>query len=259
MTTKYARSASAISEIINKVAQHIEDLWGYLLDWDSEGIVSPAALQEYANALTDFGAPGNSIFGCIDCTIRQTCRPSIDESMAYTGYKKFHGMKFQAIALPNGLIGHLSGPYRAPQNDAGVLAESKLLEKLAAYAVQPGSHEGDPVWQRYFQVYGDSAYGVSPHILSPFARVGEMTPEEEEWNSAMGSVRISVEHAFGLVLQDWPYLNAFWKQKIFGNACGLFYRVAVILTNAHSCLVPNQTAQRFGCSPPDLHEYFTRR
>ncbi|KAF8575307.1 hypothetical protein K439DRAFT_1655495 [Ramaria rubella] len=158
-------------------------------------------------------------------------------------------MKFQAVALPNGLIGHLSRPFR-------VLAESELLTNMALHAIQPGSHAGDPPGRQFFQVYGNLAYNVSPHIISPFARVGVLTPQETAWNTAMGGVRISVEHVFGLVLQDWPYLNTFWKQKIFGNACGLFYQVAVILTNAHACLVPNQAVQRYNCMPPKLHEYF---
>src|SRR5882724_11391615 len=41
-------------------------------------------------------------------------------------------------------------------------------------------------------------------------------------------VWILVEHGFGLVLQDWPYLNAFW---MWGMVLG-----RVLLTNAHSCM-----------------------
>ncbi|KAF8591818.1 hypothetical protein K439DRAFT_1610921 [Ramaria rubella] len=165
-------------------------------------------------------------------------------------------MKFQAVALPNSLISHLFGPFHAPQNDAGVLAESEPLTNMALHTIQPGLCAGDPPGQWFFQVYGNSAYSVSPHIISPFTRVGVLTPQEMAWNTAMGGVWISVEHVFGLVLQDWPYLNTFWKQKIFGKACGLFYRVVVILTNVHASLVPNQTVQRYNCMPPKLHEYF---
>ncbi|KAF8587963.1 hypothetical protein K439DRAFT_1658793 [Ramaria rubella] len=238
LSMKYARSQSAISEITNKTAAHIDSCWSQLLDWDHEGVVSPAVLQSYVDALSVFGAPSRSVFGYLNCTIRQTCRPLYHQCLVYTGYKKYHGMKFQAVALPNGLIGHLSGPFCAPQNNAGVLAER------------------DPPGWRFFQVYGDLAYSISPHIVSPFARVGILTLQETAWNMAMGGVRISVKHVFGLVLQDWPYLNTFWKQKIFRNACGLFYQVAVILTNVHACLVPNQTVQRYNCMLPKLHEYF---
>ena len=72
----------------------------------------------------------------------------------------------------------------------------------------------------------------------------------------MGGVRISVEHGFGIVVQEWPFLNSITKQKILGTQCGTVYCVAILLTNALSCLVPNQTAQWYNCVPPTLEEYF---
>ncbi|KAF8573138.1 hypothetical protein K439DRAFT_1399888, partial [Ramaria rubella] len=225
LATKYARPQLAISEIMNETASYVNARWKHLLEWDDQGIVSPTALQSYADALYGFSAPSHSLFGFIDCTIRQTCRPGTYQELAYTGYKEFHRMKFQGVVAPNGLMVHLAGPYCAPQNDCGVLHMSELLENLRMHAIQPGSREEDPLERRVFQVYGDLAYGVSPVMLSPYSRVGELMVEEQEWNRAMGGVRISVEHGFGLVLQDWPFLNVFWKQKIYGNVCGLLYRV----------------------------------
>jgi len=121
--------------------------------------------------------------------------------------------------------------------------------------IQMGSDEGDPHEHWFFQIYGDSAYGVSPVMVSPYSGVGELTVAQWDWNAAMGQVWISVEHGFGLVFQDWPYLNASWKQ-VWGTACGVWYQVGVLLTNAHSCLMPNQTAIWYGCMPPSLQEYF---
>ncbi len=174
----------------------------------------------------------------------------------YTGYKKFHGMKFQAVTVPNGMIAHLDGPYRAPQNDAGVLSESGLLGCMHAHATQPGSVEGDPPERRYFQLYGDSTYAMSGVLVSPHMWVGVLTAAEWAWNMAMGGVRISAEHAFGIVLQEWPFLRCSWKHHILGTACGLWYRVAVLLTNAHNAFVPNQTTDRYDCMPPSIYEYF---
>jgi nuclease HARBI1 len=256
LSTKYSRPQSAISEITNETASYINQRWSHLLGWDREGVVSPDALRIYADALAAFGMPSSSIALFIDCTIRQTCRPGVYQELAYTGYKKYHGMKFQGLVAPNGLLVHLDGPYRAPQNDCGVLNLSKLLETVQEYAIQPGSQEADPPEQRYFQVYGDSAYGVSPVMVSPYSGVAPLMPEQRAWNQAMGGVRISVEHGFGLVLQDWPFLQAFWKQKVWGTACGIMYRVGVLLTNAHACVCPNQTSQRYDCAPPTLEEYF---
>jgi hypothetical protein len=93
-------------------------------------------------------------------------------------------------------------------------------------------------------------------MVSPYLGIGERMRKQTAWNTAMGGVCILVEHSFGLVVQDWPYLNVFWKHKIWGNACGLFYHFGVLLTNAHLCIVPNQTAMQYDCMPPTLEEYF---
>jgi hypothetical protein len=174
----------------------------------------------------------------------------------YTSYKKYHRMKYQDVVMPNGLIAHLAGPYRAPQNNSGILNESGLMDYIAIHAIQPGSQDGDPPEWQFFQIYGNSAYGVSPYMVSPFSGVGEQMQEQLDWTRAMGKVQISVEHGFGLVLQDWPYLHTFWKHKVLGNSCGLMYQVGVLLTNAHACVIPNQMSMRYGLVPPTLAEYF---
>jgi hypothetical protein len=195
LSTKYARPQSAISEITNETAAYINTTWGHILDWDVHGLVSPDALCTYATALHAFGTPMRSVVGFLDCTIQKTCHPHTNQELLYMGYKKCHGMKFQGVVVPNGLIAHLAGPFRVPQNDSGVLKESGLFEKIEMHAVQLGSHPGDTPEDRWFQLYGDSMYGVSPFLVSPFAGIGERTADKCAWNTAMGRVRILVEHA----------------------------------------------------------------
>jgi hypothetical protein len=60
-----------------------------------------------------------------------------------------------------------------------------------------------------------SAYGLGPHIISPFSGAGERTEEELEWNSQMSAVRIEVEHGFAIVSNTWPFLNAGWKMHLY--------------------------------------------
>jgi len=237
--TKYHHPQYAISEITHEVISHINRVWGHLLDFNVNGIFAPLALARYTNALHAHGAPTCTIIGFIDCTIVQTCHPSVSEKLVYTGYKKFHGMKFQAIMVPNGMISHLDGPYRAPQNDASILSESGLLGHMHTHAIQPGSVEGDPPEQRYFQLYGDSAYAMSGVLVSPHVQVGVLTAAEQAWNMAMGEVHISAEHAFRIVLQEWLFLCCSWKHHILGTACGLLL-----------CCCPHQCAQCF-CAQPD--------
>jgi hypothetical protein len=130
------------------------------------------------------------------------------------------------------------------------------MDYIATHAIQPGSQDRDLLERRFFQIYSNSVYGISPYMVSLFSGIGEQMQEQLDWNRAMGKVWISVEHGFGIVLQDWPYLHTFWKHKVLGNSCGLMYRVGVLLTNAHGCVIPNQMSMRYCPAPPTLVEYF---
>lgn len=46
-----------------------------------------------------------------------------------------HALKFQAVMLLNGLIGHLYRPVEGRRNDNALLKESQLLERLCEFAV----------------------------------------------------------------------------------------------------------------------------
>jgi hypothetical protein len=253
---QYDRPQSAISEIVNELCKYLDDRWSHLLDFDRDGILSPEQLERYADAIHQVGAPLDSVWGFIDCTIRCMCRPSQYQRQAYSGHKKVHALKYQAVKLPNGLIGHLYGPVEGRRNDNHLLDVSGLLENCSRHAVRPNTTNNDPPHKRYLQLFGDPAYGLSLQILSPFSGAGDRTEEEAEWNAAMAAVRIEVEHGFGDVTRQWPFLNAWWKHKIFASPLGLYYRVGVLLTNALNCIRPNQTSLYFECEPPLLEEYF---
>jgi hypothetical protein len=166
--------------------------WGHFLQWDHEGILSPAKLCAYGEALTTFGSPTKTVVGFLDCTIRQTCHPGMDESLTYTRYKKLHGMKFQGVVVLNGLLAHLEGPFRAPQNDVGVLNESELLVNMARYVIQLGSRASDLPGGRHFQLYGNSAYSISPHLLSHWHTdsAGEGMEYTDGWCVDIGGARV---------------------------------------------------------------------
>ncbi|KAF7336520.1 DDE Tnp4 domain-containing protein [Mycena sanguinolenta] len=251
----YDRSQTAISECINELVELLDDTWEHLLGCDQEHLLHPDRLREYTTAIHNRGAPLMSIFAFIDCTIRRICHPTWYQRQAYNGHKKFHSLKFQALMLPNGIIGHLYGPVEGQRNDNFLLTESALLDALAQFAHQEDVDDDTPIERRYFQIFGDPAYGVGPHIMSPFSRAGVRTPDEQEWNAQMSAVRIEVEHGFGIVANLWPFLNAGWKMQLYSSPVGRYYRVGVLLTNCLNCLHANQVAQYFDCLPPDLEDY----
>ena len=49
-------------------------------------------------------------FGFVDGTVRPISRPDENQRVVYNGHKRVHGLKFQSVVIPNGLIAHLYGP-----------------------------------------------------------------------------------------------------------------------------------------------------
>jgi len=84
---------------------------------------------------------------------------------------------------PNGIIAHLFGPIEGRRHDAYMLGESHLLPLLERM-VKPN---GDP-----YVAYGDPAYGITRHIISPF-RGAHLTGPQQLFNAEMSKCRICVE------------------------------------------------------------------
>ena len=74
-------------------------------------VLNPLPLQTYADCIHPHGAPLNNCFGFIDGTVGPNARPGTNQRILYNGHKRVHSLQFQAVAIPNGLIAHLSGPF----------------------------------------------------------------------------------------------------------------------------------------------------
>ena len=78
-------------------------------------------------------SPLTNCFGFVDGTIRQICRPGKLQRVVYNGHERVHALKFQSVALPNGLTANLYSPVEGCRHDAGMLKDSGLLSGLLAY------------------------------------------------------------------------------------------------------------------------------
>jgi hypothetical protein len=88
----------------------IFDIHGHrLTEWNHQ-ILHPEALETYATAVSNKGAALTNCFGFVDGTVRQICRPGKNQRVVYNGHKRVHALKFQSVALPNGIIANLYGP-----------------------------------------------------------------------------------------------------------------------------------------------------
>ena len=110
MIPRFGRPVSVMSLVTNQVMNYLFDIHGHRITQWNQDILSPPTLQRYALAISQKGAALDNCFGFIDGTVRPISRPGEHQRLVYNGHKRVHALKFQSLALPNGLIGNLYGP-----------------------------------------------------------------------------------------------------------------------------------------------------
>ena len=104
MISRFAYAVPVLSMVTNKVINFLYETHGHrILEWN-DTILNPQALEEYAHAISNRGSPLKNCFGFIDGTVRPICRPGESQRIVYNGHKRVHSLKFQSLAIPNGLI-----------------------------------------------------------------------------------------------------------------------------------------------------------
>ena len=177
----------------------------------------------------------------IDGTLKFQCRPVRGHRAIWNGHKRHHGLKFQCLTAPDGLVASTFGPCDGRRHDSTMLQLSNVVGLFRNYL---------PGWC----MYGDGAYPLCPEIIKPYGGAN-VTPQQAAWNAAMSAGRISVEWGFASVSRLWAQVNFVPLQKTLQTQSGKTYLVAVVLHNMHNCCRPNQISQYFDCSPPTLEQY----
>ena len=101
-----------------------------MLFWDSNRLTR-ATIARYAEAIEWKGGV-QGVCGFIDGTMHATCHPQENQELYYSGYKKCHVVKYQAVSTPDGLITHLAGPYTGQESKWTAYQSSSLVSKLQA-------------------------------------------------------------------------------------------------------------------------------
>ena len=264
------RNESTLSRCFTCVAGWLYNRVHAKLHWDENRLTSEC-LERYATAAWEAGMPDASVWGFLDGTFRPCARPISNQREMYSGHKRRHGMKYQAIMAPDGLFAHLSGPYSGRRHDQRMLEYSKLPILLPRVAVDTHGER--------LNVYADRGYKHMACINSTFTRyVALHRPDnvEELHISARrvrsrreplqrepvsdaqylsSSKRVCVEWGFGNVVKQWEYLNGDKRLRSLGQPIAQWYVLGVFLTNCHVCVHGSQTTQTFHCPPPALEEY----
>ena len=136
--------------MINIFLNFICNEWDYLLFdmmsyWKPQLSLFASKIREKCIKLGYYFDTTFKIFGFIDNTMNAMCRPGggptrdginaprndpIIQRSFYNGWKKCHGLKYQTVDIPNGMIFNAFGPVSCRHNDTFTLGESKIVEKL---------------------------------------------------------------------------------------------------------------------------------
>lgn len=244
----FGRSSTALSKIIDCMTHHIYFNFNYLLtNLRNLHWLNLDRLRNYSQAIQNKGAPIPNCWGFIDGTTRGICRPTENQEAYYSGHKRYHCVKYQAVVTPDGMIVSLKGAYEGRKHDAGIFRESDFYAELEECMMFPNNEN--------FVLYGDQAYGIRELLLCPYPTRQNMAPDHQEFNTQMSNVRTAVEWGFGKIVSEFAFMDFKKNQKLLLQEVGTLYSTAVILTNCHSCLYKNQTSLYFNVNPIELEEY----
>jgi len=158
-------------------------------------------------------------------------------------------IKFQSVALPNGLVGNLNyGPVEGKRHDSGMLASSGLLQDLQRFS-------NNPITGSTMCIYGDPAYPLRPQLQTRY-RGAVLTQNQQVYNKSMSSARVSVEWIFWDIINYFKFLDFKNNLKIGLSAVGKMYIGCTLMQNARSMLYGSIISQHFDIDPPALHDYF---
>ena len=107
---RFGRPVPELSMLTHVVVDFIYNQHGHRISRWNNTLLNPDQLETYANAIHLKGAALGNCVGFVDGTVRPICRPGGLQRSVYNGHKRVHALKFQSVALPNGMIGHLFGP-----------------------------------------------------------------------------------------------------------------------------------------------------
>ncbi len=272
----FGRSQSALSEITHWMLNFLLVNFVHLLNTPFY-YTDPTRLRFMADAV-NAKCPLSNCVGFIDCTLRRMCRPTIAQQAAYNGHKKTHGLKWQNIVAPDGIIINQWGPYEGRRSDPWIQGESNIVgtivgrfrfpvdspESIALHTPQnPNSpnlfRPGPPPFIQYC-VFGDKGYFThhTGAVIGAYRRaagVPDLPPAEQAFNVAMSKGRIAVEWGFLDVVQTWGYLDCTKGMMVWKTPVAHYYQAASLLTNFHCCLYGNRTSKYFGLPPPSLADY----
>ncbi len=176
---EFGRSGSMICRIFSTTVDWLYHRCHQLLHFPSH-LLTPARLTLFCNAIHAKGSPLSVVWGFVDGSLRPICRPKVGQKLNFSGHKRRHGLKYQGVNTPDGLMWSLHGPFEGRRNDQHLLSSSRILELLQRF---------DFICGRLY-LWSDTGYSNKPGLLTPFK--GNLTNKEHRFNKLMAGLYFQV-------------------------------------------------------------------
>ena len=148
-----------MSQVLNGCVGRIHERWADLVHWRPQ-LDDFDQLARNADTMASAGFGGGRVWGSVDGTFMQFCRPEDNDMQrrTYSGYYGANGIKFQAITTSDGLISHASESFLGAYNDWSIWTHSGFQYKL-----RPTFRDRPALY-----VFGDNAYRDCYGIIPPW-------------------------------------------------------------------------------------------
>ena len=107
---RFGHHVPVMSMTSNTVVDFVYNLHSLRINVYNHNLRDSTSLQVYAETVFVKGVALDNCFGFVDGKVKPICCPGEKQRAVYNGHKRVHGLKFQSVALPNGLIANLSRP-----------------------------------------------------------------------------------------------------------------------------------------------------
>ena len=149
--------------------------------------------------------------GALDASLIMIAKPKDkeDNRLYFSGKYYKHGVKFQALIAPDGILIHYGGIIPGSRHDM-ILYESSGLDKAM---LRKGVREESGLLSLRPQILADGGYqGIQlsyPEAVIPNRkpRGGELTEQQKEFNNHIAHDRSIVERYFGRMKCYWSILQ----------------------------------------------------
>ena len=110
MISRFGRPVHELCMTTNPVMDFIYVTDGHRITQSNPAVSWISWTVRCCAAIAGKGGTLDNCFGFVDGTVRPVSKPGEQQTIVYNGHKRVHALKFQSVAVPNGLIANVDSP-----------------------------------------------------------------------------------------------------------------------------------------------------